>query len=284
MPELPELEGLVRWLDALLRGREITEVRLRSVAALKTYDPPVSSLRGVTVERVTRRGKYVVIGTESLRLVTHLSRGGWLRWTVEPTSRALSLRGPMVAEVRFPSASLDITEHGKEKRLAIWLVRELHEIPQIAELGREALDPTLGQEEFARLVRSRPGTLKAALSDQHVLAGIGNAYSDEILHAARLSPFTRTSGLGDSDLEQLFEAMGETLREAMSRATSLDGKGLKDDKRVHFRVHARTGQPCPVCKDTVREVWTANRSFQYCPTCQTGGRVCKDRRLSRLLK
>ncbi len=284
MPELPEIEGLASWLDRKLHGRRIEGVRLRSVAALKTFDPPLSQLDGETVQTAHRRGKFVALHTDALYLAIHLSRAGWIRWAETPTTRKPSMRGPIVAELRFEDGTLDITEQGHEKRLAMWLVRDLDEVPGIADLGPDALDPQLDQETFQRLIRSRPGTIKRVLSDQHVIAGIGNAYSDEILHAAGVSPFTRIAKLDATQVSALFESMRAILGGAMERARGLEGRELKDDKRSHFNVHGRTGQPCPVCSAPIREVWSSERSFQYCPGCQTGGRVYADRRLSRLLK
>jgi len=284
MPELPEVEALAAWIRQDLAGKTVEEVRLRSVAALKTYDPPLSALAGRTVTGASRRGKYLAMELDGLMLVSHLSLGGWVRWTAGSPARKPSLKGPIVAEIRFAEGTLDYTEHGKEKRLALWVVRSLDDVPQIAGLGPEALGPGLNAESFAALLRSRPGTLKSILADQHVIAGIGNAYSDEILHAAKLSPFLKTSAMTDAQASVLFTSTREVLTETLNRAVGIGAAGLKQDKKSNFRVHHRTGEPCPACGDTIREVWMGSRSFQYCPTCQTGGKVYKDRRLSRLLK
>jgi len=284
MPELPELEGLAAWIRSDVAGRKIESVRLRSVAALKTYEPPLAALSGQTVQGASRRGKYLAIDVGELRLVTHLSLGGWMRWVANVDKRKPSLRGPIIAEVLIDCGALDTTENGKEKRVAIWVVRDLAEIPQIAGLGPEALAPELDEARFASLIRSRKGAIKSILADQHVIAGIGNAYSDEILHAARLSPLLNISKLTDSQLAALHGAMRGVLTEAVKRASGVGASSLKADKWSHFNVHARTGEPCPVCGDTIRAVWLGERSFQYCPTCQTGGRTYKDRRLSRLLR
>jgi len=284
VPELPEIQGLAGWLDRTLTGQPIEHVRLRSVSALKTYDPPISALAGRRLDRVSRRGKFLSLHAGDLQLALHLSRAGWLRWSMGETSRKPSLRGPILLELRFSEGMLDVTEQGHEKRVALWLVHRLDEVPQIAELGPDALDPELDEEHFHRLLTARSGTVKRALADQRVIAGIGNAYSDEILHSARISPFTRTSRLGPAETRALRDAMRSILSSSVTRAVALEGRQLKDDKRSHFSVHGRTGLPCPVCGDTIHEVWSAGRSFQYCPGCQTGGRVYADRRLSRLLK
>ena len=284
MPELPELEGLAAWIRSELAGQEIQSFRLRSVAALKTYDPPIGALVGKTVTGAFRRGKYLAIETGELQLVTHLSLGGWMRWVTGPTTRKATLRGPIIAEMLFESGSLDFTEHGKQKRLALWLVHAIDEVPQVASLGPDALDPELTEALFSDLVRGRRGTIKKVLADQHVIAGIGNAYSDEILHAARMSPFLNTARMTNQQVSLLYLSMQSVLADTVARAAGIGAADLKDDKRSHFSVHARTGEPCPVCGDSVRAVWLGERSLQYCPTCQTGGRVYKDRRLSRLLK
>ncbi len=284
MPELPELEGLAAWVNTDLAGRRVDEVRLRSVAALKTFDPPISTLAGRTVGPAGRRGKYLHISMGDLLLVTHLSLGGWLRWSPGATTRKPSLRGPIIAEVRLDGGSLDLTEHGKEKRLAIWVVRRLEDVPRIGDLGPEPLDPNLALDDFTERVRAAPGTIKHVLADQRVIAGIGNAYSDDILHAARLSPFLRAARLDGDQIGGLYEAMRTVLNDAVAESVGVSGGKLKEIKRAHFRVHGRAGAPCPACGDAIRPVWMGERSFEYCPNCQTGGRVYADRRLSRFLK
>lgn len=284
MPELPEIEGLAAWMRASLTGSEIKDIRLRSVAALKTYDPPLSALKGQTVTGASRRGKYLALETGDLKLVSHLSLGGWVKWVSITAKRNPTLRGPIILELVFEDGLLDYTEHGKEKRLAIWVVRDLDEVPQVHQLGPEAFSRELTEAEFGAIIRSRRGTIKSVLADQHVLAGIGNAYSDEILHVAKMSPFLLVSKLDESMIKTLFEAMRSVLGNAVEQLTSTDIVHLKESKKSQYAVHGRDAQPCPVCGDTIRSVWPGARSFQYCPTCQTGGKVYKDRRLSRLLK
>ena len=295
VPELPEVQALAESLDRLLRGRRVAGLLVPSVAALKTYDPPVTALSGREVAGARRHGKFLDLSfpsvqsppspTPPLHLVVHLSRAGWVRLREAASQGRLAQRGPLAARLRFEDGSaLDITEQGSEKRLALYLVREPQEVPGIARLGIDALDEGLDATRLASLLNARPGTLKAALSDQQVVAGVGNAYSDEILHAARLSPFARADRLDGDTAGRLITALRSTLGSAAERARGLGIDELKDGKRLAMRVHGRTGQPCPVCGDTVREVSLASRSFQYCPTCQTGGRVYADRRLSRLLK
>jgi formamidopyrimidine-DNA glycosylase len=292
MPELPEVQALAESLDRRLRGRCITSLTVASIAALKTYDPPVTALAGRAVAGVGRHGKFLDLeaaapgGTgPSLHLVAHLSRGGWVRWRENASDTRLAQRGPLAARLRFDDGTgLDLTEQGTEKRLAIYVVRDPVDVPGVSRLGVDALDPGLDRGRLGDLLRGRPGTLKNALADQGVIAGVGNAYSDEILHAARLSPFARADRLDDESLARLLTALRETLGAALEQARALDIGGLKEGKRAGMRVHGRTGEPCPVCGDTVREVSLASRSFQYCPGCQTGGRIYADRRMSRLLR
>ena len=178
----------------------------------------------------------------------------------------------------------DLTEAGTQKRLAVWLVDDPTKVPGIARARartRSSLAPrTLGGG--AR--RRNGGRIKTVITDQKVIAGIGNAYSDEILHVAKLSPFATASKLTDAQLAALHDAMISVLTDAVARSVGQQAATLKGEKRSGLRVHARTGLPCPVCGDTVREVSFADKSFQYCPTCQTGGKVLADRRMSRLLK
>jgi formamidopyrimidine-DNA glycosylase len=285
MPELPEVEALTRSFDAALRGRTIESVLVRSVAALKTHDPAPASLAGLTVTGSRRRGKFIDIEVPPYHLVVHLARAGWLRLRDKPTQTRTAMGGPLALVVTFDDGSaLEATEQGTEKRLAVYVVAQLEDVPGIARLGIDALDDGLTVTKLGELLREQPGTLKNVLADQAVIAGIGNAYSDEILHAAKLSPFKRASALSETELNALRAAMRDALSDAVERASGVDITGLKADKKMNMRVHGRTGEKCPVCGDTVREVSLSTRSFQYCPTCQTGGRVYADRRMSRLLR
>jgi len=285
MPELPEVEALCRSFDSRLRDRVVARVVVRSVAVLKTFDPPITALEGLTVRGCTRRGKFLDLALPPLHLVVHLARGGWMTLRDRPTNARPSLRGPLAVMVTLEDGgSLEITEYGKDKRLAVYVVRDPVAVPGVARLGIDALDPTLGSSKLGSLLRLQKGTLKSVLADQSVIAGIGNAYSDEILHAARLSPLRHALALDDAEVERLSAAIHDILSAAVALAVGTDPSELKDGKRQSMRVHGRTGAPCPVCGDTVREVSLATRSFQYCPTCQAGGRVFADRRLSRLLR
>jgi len=285
MPELPEVEALCRSFDTRLRGRVVSRVTVRSVAVLKTFDPPVTELEGLAFDGCVRRGKFLDFSIPPLHLVVHLARGGWIRLRDKPTNARPSLRGPLAVIVTLEDGgSLEITEHGTDKRLAVSVVRDPGDVHGIARLGIDALDPELSPPTLGAILRDQRGTLKSVLADQAVVAGIGNAYSDEILHAAQLSPFRHAGALDDEELERLAAAIREVLTAAVALAVDSDPASLKDGKRQSMRVHGRTGLPCPVCGETVHEVSLASRSFQYCPECQTGGRVFADRRLSRLLR
>ena|SRR5579875_1980558 len=288
MPELPEVEALVRFVGEKAAGRTVERVEVAALSALKTYDPPVESLVGSTVTGCERRGKYLCLRTDDggVRwLVVHLARGGWLQWRdIAPPARARPGKGPLALRVGLSEGGFDLTEAGTEKRLAFWLVHDPSVVEGIARLGPDPLDPAFDVAALARVLHDRPGSLKTVLVDQSALAGVGNAYSDEALHAARLSPFKPAARLSPEETARLHTALVGVLSDAVARSLGLPAKGLKAEKRSGLAVHGRTGLPCPVCGDTVREVSFATRSLQYCPTCQTGGKLLADRRLSRLLK
>ena len=285
MPELPEVEALAGFLGDRLVGRVVARVDVAGIAALKTYDPPVTSLGGLTITGVSRHGKFLDIDVDGLHLVIHLSRAGWVRWREELSPTPLKPgKGPIVLRVHLDDdTGLDVTEAGTKKRVAVYVVRSPDEVPGVARLGPEPL--TLTREEFDGIVDAHARTqVKGLLRDQSVIAGIGNAYSDEILHYAKLSPFATSGRLDAGQRDRLFDAIEATLRDAVGRSAGLPASELKDDKRAAMRVHGRTGEKCPVCGDVVREVSFADSSLQYCATCQTGGKPLADRRLSRLLK
>jgi formamidopyrimidine-DNA glycosylase len=292
VPELPEVELLCRRLDERCGGRAVTRLDLASISALKTFDPSLRSLLGRTFASCRRRGKYLCMRLDSPEgappewLVMHLARAGWIKWRPKLTTAPVKIgRGPMVLRVGFEAGDgFDVTEMGHERRLAIWTAHALGDIEAVATLGPEPLEESFTEERFAGILAVEKGDLKHCLSRQSVVAGVGNAYSDEALHAARLSPFKPAAKLSLDEVSRLYAALVGVLRDAIARAEALDIDELKDGKRAGMRVHARTGLPCPVCGDTVREVSFATRSLQYCPTCQTGGKPLADRRLSRLLK
>jgi formamidopyrimidine-DNA glycosylase len=286
VPELPEVEILCRRLDEHTRGKLVERLELASISALKTFDPPLRSLEGRFVKGVERRGKYVCTEIDGDFVVLNLARSGWVKWRDKMTATVPRPgRGPLALRARFEGGcGFDVTEMATEKRLAIWVVHSLEHIDGIATLGPEPLSGTFTRERLAALLAGQKGDLKHALSRQSLIAGVGNAYSDEALHAARLSPFKSAAKLSGDELDRLYAGLITVLSEAIARAADLDMDELKDGKRTGMRVHGRTGQACEVCGDTVREVAFSTRSLQYCPTCQTGGKPLADRRLSRLLK
>lgn len=286
MPELPEVQALAAFVGARAVGEEIVRAEVAALSALKTYDPPIGELVGRTVEEVSRAGKHLCIRAGGLWLVVHFARGGWLQWREPaPPSTARPGRGPLALRVALSGgAGFDLTEQGTEKRLALWLVRDLSAVEGVARLGPDPLDAGFSVELLGSLLGRAKGHLKSVLTDQSVIAGVGNAYSDEALHAARLSPFKPAGRLSAEEVARLHAALVGVLAAAVERSAGVGASGLKSDKKAAMAVHGRTGAACPVCGDTVREVSFATRSLQYCPTCQTGGRPLADRRLSRLLK
>ncbi|NUP25231.1 MAG: Fpg/Nei family DNA glycosylase [Nocardia sp.] len=288
MPELPEVEALAQFLREHAVGAVVGRIDIVALSAIKTFDPPVTALSGRDVTGAGRWGKFLGMECGGLWLITHLSRAGWLRWTDNPAvGPPKPGRGPLALRVHFftpagDTPAFDLTEAGTKKRLAVYIVDDPAKVPGIARLGPDALAVT--EEQFAGLLAAAPGRIKNVLVDQTVLAGIGNAYSDEILHTAKISPFATAKTLSAAKVGALYEALRTVLLDAVARSAGQDAARLKGEKRSGMRVHGRTGQPCPVCGDTVREVAFTDRSFQYCPTCQTGGKVLADRRMSRLLK
>ncbi|WP_369131393.1 Fpg/Nei family DNA glycosylase [Modestobacter roseus] len=291
MPELPEVEALAAFLQEHAVGRTVTRLDLAAVQAIKTFDPPLSSLAGLEVTGATRHGKFLDLDVSGLHLVVHLARAGWLHWREGlPTAPPKPGKGPLALRVHLAGGpgrdgeanGFDLTEQGTRKGLAVYVVRNPAEVPGIARLGPDALE--LDVEQLGALLAGRHAQLKGTLTDQTVLAGVGNAYSDEILHAARISPFKMADKLTDDELLRLHAALREVLTGALDRQLGQRAATMKGEKRAGLQVHARTGLPCPVCGDTVREVSFADTSLQYCATCQTGGKPLADRRMSKLLR
>ncbi len=284
MPELPEVEALADHLRRHAVGRTVARVDVASLSALKTFDPPTSTLHGRCITEALRRGKFLSLRIGDFYLITHLSRAGWLRWSDKLSTAPLKPgKGPFALRVHLgDGCGFDLTEAGTQKRLAVWLVDDPMKVAAIAALGPDALSVT--RDELGKLLAHNGGRIKTVITDQRVIAGIGNAYSDEILHVAGLSPFATASKLTEAQLAVLQEAMASVLTDAVKRSVGQQAATLKGEKRAGLAVHGRTGLPCPACGDTVREVSFADKSFQYCPRCQTGGKVLADRRMSRLLK
>ncbi|MGA5198520.1 Fpg/Nei family DNA glycosylase [Streptomyces exfoliatus] len=290
MPELPEVEALRAFLDTHLVSKEIARVLPVAISVLKTYDPPLSAVEGATVTAVGRHGKFLDLtatGPEGeLHLLFHLARAGWLRWQDPlPSGPPRPGKGPLALRTALTGGDgFDLTEAGTTKRLAVHLVHDPQEVQGVARLGPDPLAEDFGPEEFAALLAGERRQIKGALRDQSLIAGIGNAYSDEILHAAKMSPFKPVQNLTPEETAALYTAMRTTLHEAVERSHGLAAGRLKAEKKSGLRVHGRTGEACPVCGDTIREVSFSDSSLQYCPTCQTGGKPLADRRLSKLLK
>jgi formamidopyrimidine-DNA glycosylase len=298
VPELPEVEALAAFLRERLIGRAVDRVDVGNISVLKTYDPPPTSLSGLTVTAVDRHGKFLDIDVDGVHLIFHLARGGWLRWYDAVPTAMLKPSGKsnIALRVRFtPSligdddsssgeVGFDLTEAGTKKRLAVYVVRNVEEVPGIQRLGPDPLASGFGRDDLAGILAGAKQQVKGVLRDQAILAGVGNAYSDEVLHAAKLSPFAIASRLDEEQVTRLYESLHDILTSAIATASGKPAKELKDAKRAGMRVHGRAGETCPICGDVVREVSFADSSLQYCATCQTGGKVLADRRMSRLLK
>jgi formamidopyrimidine-DNA glycosylase len=305
MPELPEVTALTEYLDERLAGAAIERVQIGAVNALKTADPPYTALVGRRVDSVGRRGKFIVIltapgtggdashGGEAddagpLAVVVHLALGGWVKVT-DRIPEGAPPRGKGYVAARFgfvrdgAETGVDLTEAGTWKRLALYVVRRLEDVPGLADLGPEPLGEDLTLAAFRKLLRPKK-QIKGLLRDQKIIAGIGNAYSDEILHAAKISPFAIAATLDDDTTARLYEAMRRVLADAIEEDRGHPPEELKDEKRRTMRVHRRAGEPCPVCGDTILEVSFSDSALQYCPTCQTGGKPLADRRTSKFLK
>ncbi len=301
MPELPEVEALARAVGERAAGLLVARVDLAAVSALKTYDPPITAVEGRTVGGTARYGKFLALDLsvpddsmpdDPLRLVVHLSRAGWLQWRdALPAAPPKAGRGPLALRLALmtsdaePVGGLDVTEAGTRKGLAVYVVRDPLDVPGIARLGPDPLTPAFTVELLTSILAAQRGKqLKGILRDQALIAGIGNAYSDEILHAARLSPFAPASSLTETQLAGLFDAIRKTLQDAVTRSLGHGTGTIKAEKKAGLRVHGRTGETCLVCGDVVREVSFADSSLQYCATCQTGGKPLADRRMSHFLR
>lgn len=286
MPELPEVEALAEFLRGRVVGNVVAAVEVGAISVLKTFDPQPTALQGLEITSVSRHGKFLDLDADGIHLVFHLARAGWLRWyDSAPKAMAKPGRSPLALRVRLADgAGFDLTEQGTQKRLAVYVVRSPDEVPGIAALGPDPLAEAFDRAAFAEILAGSRQQIKGLLRDQEIIAGVGNAYSDEILHAAKLSPFAIAGKLDDKQVSGLYEALRTILASAVSAASGRPAAELKDAKRSGMRVHGRTGLTCPVCGDTVREVSFADSSLQYCATCQTGGKPLADRRMSKLLR
>ncbi len=291
MPELPEVAGLTAFLGRNLLGAELTKIQITSFAVLKTADPPYPALEGRKIVGVERFGKFVSLDADGIHFIFHLAKAGWLRYTEQPSQAQLRMGGSNIAaRLGFTKSDgltpvgVDLTEAGTKKSLAIYVVLDPLDVPGIATLGPDPLGPEFTEETLAGILAASPHQIKGLLRSQSVIAGIGNAYSDEILHAARISPFTIAKSLDQDATHVLYESIESILGAAVTAAVGKASSELKDTKRSTMRVHGRAGQPCPVCGTTIREVSFADTALQYCPDCQTNGKILADRRTSRFLK
>jgi formamidopyrimidine-DNA glycosylase len=275
MPELPEVEAWRRALDGPVRAFPIERAGPAHVATLKTFDPPLSALEGRQFAGADRRAKRLLFPTDDGELVVlvHLMTAGRLRY-LRPGEK-----GPKTPALRLrftDGAELVLTEAGSKKRAGVWLLTPEAAEAELSHLGPEAIG--LGSERFAGILQAESRRLHSLLRDQRLIAGIGRAWANEILHQAKLSPFALSTELSPEQVERLARAIDEEL----SRGLEMRERGAKDAQV--YRVHDRLGEPCPVCGTPIARVDYEEHTIYYCPTCQTGGRVLKDRRLSRLLR
>jgi formamidopyrimidine-DNA glycosylase len=283
MPELPDITIYMEQLERRIVGQTLEKLEIAKPFVLRTFDPPVAEVVGTTVHGVRRTGKRIVLALDGERfIVIHLMIAGRLKWRA-PDAK-LPPKGSILAKLVFASGVLVLTEAGTTRRASMHLVRGEDALRQFDRGGLEVLSATLA--EFAARLRSENHTLKRALADPRLFSGIGNAYSDEILHRARLSPVMLTRRTGDAEIERLFEATKATLEEWTSRLRAEAGESFPE-KVTAFRdamaVHGRFGEPCRVCEAPVQRIRYASNETNYCARCQTGGKLLADRALSRLL-
>jgi len=283
VPELPDIVVYIEALEKRIQGSTLERVRIANPFLLRTAVPPLSSIEGKKVVELRRLGKRICFGFEGdLWLVLHLMIAGRLHWYSE---RGKAAKGRNVAAFEFSSGTLTLTEAGTQKRASVHVVQGGAGLENLNPGGLEVFDATL--EEFAHAIRAKNHTLKRALTDPRILSGIGNAYSDEILHDARLSPFTLTQKLSDEEVEKLFDAIKRTLTDWVERLRA-DSEEKFPEKVTAFRpdmaTHGKYGQPCPRCGSKIQRIRYGSNETNYCPTCQTGGKLLADRALSRLLK
>ncbi|HEX3662337.1 MAG TPA: DNA-formamidopyrimidine glycosylase family protein [Acidobacteriaceae bacterium] len=283
MPELPDITAYLGALEPRIVGQRLLQVRLNSFTLLRTAQPPLESVAGRTVRELRRIGKRIAIGLDEERwLVLHLMIAGRLHW--KPSGAKLASRNSLAA-FDFPNGSLVLTEAGTKRRASLYLVSGEEALRSMDPGGIDVLACDLAQFRAALTAENR--TLKRALTDPRLVSGIGNAYSDEILHAAQLSPVTLTHRLTEDDWRRLFEATQQTLRQWIDRLGAEAGREFPEKVtafRPEMAVHGKFGQPCPRCGTKIQRIQYADNETDYCPQCQTGGKLLADRGLSRLLK
>jgi formamidopyrimidine-DNA glycosylase len=283
LPELPDIVVYVEALEKRVVGHTLEKIRVAKPFLVRTVDPPLSALEGRQVESVRRVGKRIAIGfDDDLWLVVHLMIAGRLRWL----DKGAKVPGKIgLAAFDFDSGSLILTEAGTTRRASLYVLRREEQLDEMQRGGLEVLGATV--EQFAERLRFENHTLKRSLTDPRLFSGIGNAYSDEILHRARLSPVKHTNRLTDEEIDRLFAATKEILEEWVERLRTETGDRFPEKVtafRPEMAVHGRYGQPCPVCSSPVQRIRYASNETNYCPRCQTEGRLLADRALSRLLK
>jgi len=283
MPELPDITVYIEALRARIVGQTLEAVRLQTPFLLRTVEPPIGALTGRAVADIRRLGKRIVVELEGgLFLVLHLMVAGRLHWKAKGAKASGRID---LAAFDFPNGTLVLTEAGTTRRASLHIVQDEPNLAEFARGGLEVMDASL--EQFAERVRSESHTVKRALTDPRLFSGIGNAYSDEILHRARLSPVKLTGRLSDEEISRLFDATRETLAEWTERLRDQAAGGFPEKVtafRPEMAVHGRFGQPCPVCGAPVQRIRYADNETNYCARCQNEGRLLADRALSRLLK
>jgi formamidopyrimidine-DNA glycosylase len=282
MPELPDITVYVEALESRVVGQPLVAVRITTPFLLRTVDPPLQSVGGMQVRSVRRIGKRIVLALDDdLFMVMHLMIAGRLHWI----GRNARVPKNVMAAFEFPNGTLTLTEAGSKKRASMHIVRGKEALKQFERGGIEPLESSVA--EFARRLRSENHTLKRSLTDPRLFSGIGNAYSDEILHRARMSPVKLTSRLTDEEIARLYDATRTVLQEWVDRMRAQADGGFPEKVtafRPEMAVHGKYGQPCPVCGTAVQRIRYADNETNYCPRCQTEGRLLADRALSRLLK
>lgn len=278
MPESPEVQALAEDLSARLTGREITGVDVMEFRVARTRTRPPSSLVGMRVQGVTRHGKHLDIAVGDSHLIVSLGRHGWARY-VEAVGDSTTDAGdgdspPALIVFTFDDGVvLEFTDAGEWVSLGCWIVDDPAEVPAIAKLGPDPVDPGFARADFDRAMVGRRKQVKAVLQEQESIAGIGNAYSDEILHTAKISPVAHAATLTPAQLDRLFETTVGTLTAAVDARRGVPISELKAAKVAAMRAHGKAGEVCPVCGDTIRDFSFASTTAEYCPTCQTGGDV-----------
>ena len=273
MPESPEVEALAEWLDARVTGSRVRAVDVIEFRTVKTRARPPATLAGARITGVRRFGKHVDVALDAAHLVVSLGRHGWVRWSdtgTEPDDSAAA-EAPALATVTVDEGTIELTDAGSWVSLGVWVVDDPHDVPGIAKLGPDPLDPGFARDDIVTAVARRRKQLKAILQEQESLAGIGNAYSDEILHRARLSPVVHGDTLTDDELSRLYDAVRGVLAQAAGARRGIPIDLLKQAKTDAMAVHGRAGETCPVCGGVVRDLAFGGTTAQYCPMCQTGG-------------